>query len=83
MVNVDSELVHWFAYCEWFKPVQEDIKSKYGKPVEVWEQKLYEYGGPSSFILVSRIISKRVFVKRTMGCKELILIIPQNLYSCF
>ena len=21
LIIVDSELVHWFAYCEWFKPV--------------------------------------------------------------
>ena len=56
LVNVDSELVHWFAYREWFRPVQGDIKSKYRKPVEVWEQKLYEQVRPSSFIPVSRML---------------------------
>ena len=25
LVNVDSKLVHWFAYCQWFKLVEEDI----------------------------------------------------------
>ena len=56
MVNVDSELVYWFAYREWFKPVQGNIMSKYEKHVEVWEQKLYEQARPSSFIPVSRML---------------------------
>lgn len=56
--------------------MQEDIKSKYGKPVEVWERKLCEQASPSSFLPVSRIISKCAFVKRKMGCKEVLVIIP-------
>ena len=81
-IFIKHVLVHWFAYCEWFKPVQKDIKSKYGKPVEVSEQELYEQAGSSSFIPVSHTISKCVFVKRKMGCKVVIVIIPGNCYSC-
>ena len=79
----DQHYEHWFAYCEWFLPVEEHMKNEYGKPVEVWYQKLFEQLGPASFIPVSRILAKFVHIKLRRHNKDLIILVPRLRNSCF
>ena len=36
---------HWFAYCDWFHPVNTNIRYSFGKPVEVWYRNLFKQFG--------------------------------------
>ena len=66
---------HWFAHCNWFYPVQHEIRHKFCKPLEIWNRSLFEQFGPSSFILVFRILSKFVDAPYQFWSKDLMVVV--------
>ena len=74
---------HWFANVEWFYPVTDDLKYKFGKPTEIWHSSLFEQFGTISFIPVFRILSKFVYAQCESRSKNLMVIIPRLNFSHF
>jgi len=72
---------HWFAFCKWFMPVQDEIRNRYGKPVEVWQRHHFENMGPASFIPLQRIFCKGVYCVFSHAGSELIAVIPRVKHS--
>ena len=54
---------HVFAVIEWFLPMGDEKRYKYGKPVEVWSSDLFEFDGEAMFMPVQRIKSKFMHIK--------------------
>lgn len=79
----DKSYTHWFAYCDWFLPINDTLKNMFGKPVEVWNRTLFDLAGPASFIPVSRIVAKFVHAKFAYRNKDLMVIVPRLKHSCF
>ena len=73
---------HWFANVEWFYPVTENLKYKFGK-LKIWHSLLSENFGTASFIPVFRILSKFVFAPFEYQSKYLLVIIPRLNFSHF
>lgn len=66
---------HWFINFEWFYPVIDNLKDKFGKPREVWHSSLFEQVGTASFIPVFCILSKLLMLQLNIGVKTLMVII--------
>lgn len=80
LVHDGKHLDHWFAKCKWFSPLHNDIKHRFGKPVEVWSS-LFDQNGPASFIPVSRIHSKIVLTKTAIRSRNVVVVVPRLRYS--
>ena len=74
----DKSYEHWFAHCNWFYPVQDKIRHRFGKPLEIWNRSLLEQLGPSSFIVVFRILLKFVDVPYQFRSKDLMVVVPRT-----
>ena len=74
---------HWFAVCDWFLSVPEEIRTKFGKPVDICYRNLYENPGSSRFIPITRILAKFVHADYNFKSRELMVIIPRFKHSCF
>lgn len=83
ILNCGKAYEHWFAFCEWFLPLPEEVKNFYGKPVELWQQYLFEQMGPASFIPVSRILAKCVHANVRHNNLDVVVLIPRFRNSCF
>lgn len=68
---------HHFAFVEWYLQLPDAIKNKYGKPVQVWRNKLYSITGSASFIPVQRIKTKFVYVEKTINAMDVIIVLPR------
>lgn len=77
----NESLEHWFGFCKWHLPVEDEIKHKFGKPMEVWHKNHFEDMGPSSFIPLQRIFAKAVYAEFTYKSRELIVIAPRVKHS--
>ena len=80
-IHNDRCYEHWLAQCEWFYPVADGIKNKFGKPVEVWHRRLFEQYGPASYIPAFRILSKFVFTPYKYQSKDLMALVPRISHS--
>ena len=72
---------HWFANVEWFYPVTDDLKYKFRKPTEIWNNSLSEQFGAASFMSVFCILSKFVYAPFEYRSKKLMVIIPRLNFS--
>ena len=72
---------HWFANVEWFYPVTDDLKYKFRKPTEIWNNSLSEQFVAASFMPVFRILSKFVYAPFEYRSKKLMVIIPRLNFS--
>ena len=79
----DQSYTHWFAYCDWFLSTPENIKSIFGKPVEVWYQNLFQPTGPASFVPVARILGKFVHAKFSHRSRDVMAVVRRIKQSCF
>ena len=69
---------HWFAYCEWFHPVNTDIRYRFDKPVEVWYRNFFKQFGPASYIPVQQsLLLKFVHAPYELRSKDLAVIVPR------
>ena len=68
---------HYFAFVEWYMPMPEAIKNKYGKPIQVWRNKIFEPTGSASFIPVQRIKSKFVYIEQSIESHDVIVVLPR------
>ena len=74
---------HWFANVEWFYPVTDDLKDKFGKPTELCHNSLFEQFGAAPFIPVFRILSKFTFALFEYRSETLMVIIPRINFPSF
>ena len=80
LIHKEEHLDHWFAKCKWFLPSPDDIRNKYGKPVEIWRS-LFENSGPASFIPVLRIHSKVVITTKRVAGQNSVIVVPRIRHS--
>ena len=73
-----NPLPHIFADVEWFLPMGDEKRYKFGKPVEVWSSELFERPGSASFIPVQRIKSKFLQIKFKIDCINVMAVVPRN-----
>ena len=74
---------HIFAFTEWYLPMGDVNKYKYGKNVEVWSSDLFEPLGSASFMPIQRIKSKFLHIKFELDCKNVMAVIPRKRATCF
>lgn len=72
---------HIFALVQWFLPVVDELRFKFGKPVEVWSSDLLEMEKGASFIPVQRIKSKFVHIKFQYRSKNVMAVLPRNRFT--
>lgn len=68
---------HHLAFVEWYLPLPDCIKNRYGKPVQVWRNKLFVVLGSASFIPVQRIKTKFVYVEKVIDSTDVIVVLPR------
>ena len=73
--NTNLRHEHWFAHCNWFCPIEHEIRHKFGKPFEIWNRSLFEQFCPSWFILVFKILSKFEHAPYQFRSKNLIVVV--------
>ena len=69
---------HVFAVVDWFLPLPDVLRYKYGKPVEIWCSEVHEPFGPASFLTVQRIKCKFIAIKHEENFRKVMAVLPRN-----
>lgn len=68
---------HFLSRIDWYLPTNNELKNKYGVPVMLFRDSLFELGHSAAFMPVQRIFSKFVYTKTTINSANYIVVIPR------